>query len=88
MFFSNLGLNDLISDGSSSSICLQKKDQGNCEALIPSFYFDATSGICKSFIYGGCGGNSNRFPTQQECEQACFYGPQVAASCEAALRIV
>ncbi|XP_046446904.1 BPTI/Kunitz domain-containing protein-like [Daphnia pulex] len=83
------GLNELISDGG-SSICLQKKDEGSrsCSASIPSYFFEAASGLCKPFRFSGCDGNGNRFPTEQECEQACYYGPSVAAVCDPALTTV
>lgn len=29
------------------------------------------SGQCVQFTYGGCGGNSNRFSTREECERYC-----------------
>lgn len=51
--------------------CLQPARQGRCRGLIPRFYFDAKTNECKSFKYGGCGGNGNNFKTVEECETAC-----------------
>ena len=44
---------------------------GDCDAAIPRFYFDKTSGYCEPFVYGGCGGNSNNFETAVECRDTC-----------------
>ncbi|KAH8412085.1 hypothetical protein KR222_009113, partial [Zaprionus bogoriensis] len=44
----------------------------SCEAYIPSWTFDAQSRECVKFIYGGCGGNANRFPSEQECRATCL----------------
>lgn len=35
------------------------------------WYFEPTSGVCRRFLYGGCDGNDNRFPTADECWQRC-----------------
>ncbi|VDL95299.1 unnamed protein product [Schistocephalus solidus] len=35
------------------------------------FYFDASDGTCKSFIYGGCRGNKNNFLSKHACVQTC-----------------
>ncbi|KAK6053001.1 Kunitz/Bovine pancreatic trypsin inhibitor domain protein [Cooperia oncophora] len=35
------------------------------------FYYDFNEGVCKEFIYGGCGGNANRFETASECAVRC-----------------
>ena len=29
------------------------------------------SGVCRKFIYGGCGGTGNNFMTKAECEDKC-----------------
>lgn len=44
-----------------------------CQAAIPRWYHDHDSGECKTFTYGGCGGNKNNFYTKEECEQACAH---------------
>ncbi|XP_034126382.1 male accessory gland serine protease inhibitor-like [Drosophila guanche] len=41
-----------------------------CLAYFPSWSYDGST--CVSFIYGGCGGNDNRFNSQAECEAKCL----------------
>ncbi|CAG0924842.1 unnamed protein product, partial [Notodromas monacha] len=43
-----------------NNVCLQPKQAGNCDALVPSFYYNAFTGKCEEFNYGGCQGNENR----------------------------
>lgn len=45
--------------------------KGLCRALIPRWNFDAATGECKEFKFGGCDGNGNNFETQQQCENMC-----------------
>ena len=54
------------------SRCKLPKDVGPCKALDPSWYFEAQTGDCKEFGYGGCGGNENRFSSEEECRDACL----------------
>lgn len=56
---------------------------GPCDAAFPRWYSDPTTGICRPFIYGGCGGNKNNYETLAECQGACSGGPQFDA-CQAA----
>ncbi|XP_004531350.1 male accessory gland serine protease inhibitor-like [Ceratitis capitata] len=42
-----------------------------CAAYVPSWTFDSAKNECLSFIYGGCGGNKNRFGSQDACEKKC-----------------
>ncbi|UJR27191.1 hypothetical protein I4U23_008487 [Adineta vaga] len=44
---------------------------GPCRAMFPSFYFNSTTERCLEFTYGGCGGNDNRFETEEECLRHC-----------------
>ena len=44
---------------------------GPCKALFRRFFYNATTDQCELFIYGGCGGNDNRFDTRSECIAAC-----------------
>jgi hypothetical protein len=55
-----------------TDVCSLPGVVGPCEAIIPRFYYNAVTGQCESFEYGGCGGNANNFLTQEECEAACL----------------
>ena len=46
-------------------------DSGPCTANMPSWFFNGTIGACEVFIYGGCDGNSNRFPSYYDCQDNC-----------------
>ena len=35
------------------------------------FYFEQRTGACLKMEYQGCGGNKNRFDSQEECAQIC-----------------
>jgi hypothetical protein len=52
-------------------ICSLPLVTGPCDAYIPSFGFSEADGHCVPFVYGGCGGNENRFSTLAECEAKC-----------------
>lgn len=52
--------------------CFLYQDRGNCSDSTSKFFYDKHDGVCKNFMYSGCGGNENRFESKQECEQQCF----------------
>ena len=54
-----------------SGVCYLDKVTGPCDGRYDAWYFDAASGRCGRFAYGGCLGNANRFETREECEAAC-----------------
>lgn len=51
--------------------CGLAPETGGCKALKPMYYFDVSDDMCKSFNYGGCGGNANKFETKGLCEYVC-----------------
>ncbi|XP_072144219.1 uncharacterized protein [Dermacentor andersoni] len=53
------------------NLCYLPPRTGLCLAYFPSFYYDSSSGTCRSFVYGGCQGNENRFVSYEECIRAC-----------------
>ncbi|XP_072318253.1 kunitz-type protease inhibitor 2 [Eucyclogobius newberryi] len=52
-------------------VCTLPRVIGLCKAAFPRFHFDAASGACQPFIYGGCGGNGNNFESREECVATC-----------------
>ncbi|XP_040210222.1 carboxypeptidase inhibitor SmCI-like [Rana temporaria] len=52
-------------------ICNLPSAKGHCMAYMKRFFYDRNTGECKMFIYGGCQGNSNNFPTKSSCEDTC-----------------
>ncbi|KFD46291.1 hypothetical protein M513_12826 [Trichuris suis] len=56
----------------SSGVCMQPSDSGPCKARHTRWFFDLNDHKCKTFIYGGCEGNSNNFKSKQECEEKCL----------------
>ena len=61
--------------------CSLPLDEGSCSAYTLRWYHRAGAGgtkACHPFVYGGCGGNANRFGTREACEHRCL--PQAAHS--------
>ena len=58
-------------------VCNMEKDRGKCIGRFQKWYFDKNGGKCKSFTFGGCEGNGNRFSSQEECESVCFLMEEV-----------
>ncbi|XP_033735426.1 papilin-like isoform X3 [Pecten maximus] len=54
-----------------SEYCGLEMDTGPCRASIPAWYYSHTEGRCNEFLYGGCGGNKNRFISREVCEASC-----------------
>ncbi|XP_068234682.1 papilin isoform X9 [Palaemon carinicauda] len=72
--------------------CFLESSQGTCSNHQAYFHYDSSSGVCRQFLYGGCGGNENRFLTSQECENKCGDAidvcklPRVVGPCSGSFR--
>ncbi|CAH0719455.1 unnamed protein product, partial [Brenthis ino] len=60
-----------VEQASYKTICMLQPQSGMCMAMIPKYYYDTNEKTCKKFIYGGCGGNLNKFDTFSSCLNAC-----------------
>lgn len=56
--------------------CLVKTEPGPCKHYIHKWTFNKVQGKCRTFVYGGCLGNENRFNSQIECLHYCVGGPE------------
>uniref|UniRef100_A0A8C0DJZ3 BPTI/Kunitz inhibitor domain-containing protein n=1 Tax=Balaenoptera musculus TaxID=9771 RepID=A0A8C0DJZ3_BALMU len=44
---------------------------GHCMAIFIRYFYNANSGLCETFEYGGCGGMPNNFLTSEDCMRTC-----------------
>lgn len=51
--------------------CYLPLETGLCDAIFYKFGFDPVQKKCVQFVYGGCGGNRNRFDTIEACQAYC-----------------
>eukprot|EP01084_Bolivina_argentea_P034343 63561_1 len=61
----------IVTDICQDDPCLLDPDSGPCEAAIPTWYNNVETGKCEQFLWGGCQGNENNFPTKAICNQQC-----------------
>uniref|UniRef100_A0A452FXC2 BPTI/Kunitz inhibitor domain-containing protein n=1 Tax=Capra hircus TaxID=9925 RepID=A0A452FXC2_CAPHI len=54
--------------------CLEPKVTGHGKALRPRYFYNAETGDCEQFTYGGLGGNKNNFLTLEDCMKTCSQG--------------
>uniref|UniRef100_A0A8B9H9X1 BPTI/Kunitz inhibitor domain-containing protein n=1 Tax=Astyanax mexicanus TaxID=7994 RepID=A0A8B9H9X1_ASTMX len=58
-------------------LCTLNHVEGVCPGKfnpIHRWFFDSTSGSCKHFLYSGCKGNANNFPSRRACQEQCSHG--------------
>lgn len=53
-------------------VCKLPKDSGPCEGTKVYWYYNSEKMKCRKFVYGGCGGNKNRFHSQSDCIANCY----------------
>ncbi|XP_059840994.1 kunitz-type protease inhibitor 1-like isoform X2 [Hypanus sabinus] len=57
--------------GEDKESCYAPAVTGKCRAAFPRWYYDPAQQACRSFIYGGCGGNKNNYVSEESCLAAC-----------------
>jgi len=55
----------------SAAHCKLSKQVGTCKGNVERYYFDTATQQCTKFVYTGCQGNRNNFPTLAKCNKAC-----------------
>ncbi|KAA0708973.1 Low-density lipoprotein receptor-related protein 11 [Triplophysa tibetana] len=53
---------------------------GPCKGVFPRWYYDAVTGQCLHFQYGGCKGNHNNFLQKSDCVNECLQKPSAVAT--------
>ncbi|KAI3364693.1 hypothetical protein L3Q82_011471, partial [Scortum barcoo] len=61
----------VLSPELSSLYCLAPVKVGPCRAAFPRWRYNAVTGGCQQFVYGGCKQNNNNFLSEHECLSAC-----------------
>ena len=57
----------------SSNVCSMQPDAGKCADVNETrWFYDATSGRCLPFTFGGCDGSANNFRSEAECGTVCM----------------
>ncbi|XP_069170527.1 PI-stichotoxin-Hcr2g isoform X2 [Procambarus clarkii] len=54
-----------------SPLCLLPPITGMCRARFIRFFYNSNTNSCQQFVYGGCGGNENRFTSFHTCMSTC-----------------
>ncbi|XP_022244270.1 kielin/chordin-like protein [Limulus polyphemus] len=63
-------------DHPATQSCYLPVDPGhkNCQDNLQRWFFNKQTGNCEPFVYSGCFGNSNNFPSYYDCRVSCMIG--------------
>ncbi|XP_044730136.1 papilin isoform X2 [Chrysoperla carnea] len=61
------------------ALCYSRADPGQCSDNISAWFYNPSAQRCDQFVYTGCGGNENRYESEEACERSCgrFRGQDV-----------
>ena len=54
-----------------TNTCSLPSVPGPCRGAFPQWFYNSQTKQCHEFIYGGCGGNENRFHDLHSCLSVC-----------------
>uniref|UniRef100_A0A2H1WD78 SFRICE_039405 n=1 Tax=Spodoptera frugiperda TaxID=7108 RepID=A0A2H1WD78_SPOFR len=57
--------------GLETAQCAEPQEAGSCDNKEALWSFSVSENRCVPFYFSGCGGNNNRFPSREACEQTC-----------------
>jgi hypothetical protein len=68
--------------------CHLPSESGECTGYQAKWFFNSQYGRCEQFVYTECGGNENRFDTEQECDNNCRRAPDTEEKTQAPPHVV
>ncbi|OWK03444.1 hypothetical protein Celaphus_00008026 [Cervus elaphus hippelaphus] len=71
---------DSNKDSLRPAFCLQPPYTGPCRAMFTRYFYNAVSGLCQTFTYGGCRRKQNNFLNEKECISTCGGGNRAQES--------
>ncbi|XP_069602888.1 kunitz-type protease inhibitor 2 [Ranitomeya imitator] len=57
--------------GDFKEYCAAPSYTGPCRAAFKRWYYDASTGTCQTFVFGGCKPKRNNYMTETECKNMC-----------------
>ena len=60
-----------LSECNQRCICTRPVDAGPCNQGTLRYFYNKATSLCQLFVFGGCNGNNNNFPTEGACSDVC-----------------